>query len=354
MDFLNSTKLLHHPEHYKEWFETGQTHGPISVKLDLTNICNHSCPGCSDQSVIENNNEILNIELIDEVLTDLRIKLGVKSIQLTGGGEPTSYSDFEKVVKIAKNLDLQIGLITNGSLLHKINLEEVVPALQWIRISLDSYDQASYERTHGKQAQFSRTIQNLKDLLRIRSSLTSKTIIGASFITGLNPLSDKGILEFIALSKSLGVNYAQVKPNMFAPKSDLHNPLMLQLLIDNLKSAEQFSNENFKVVIDYDKYRKVFGEASHQNYNTCHFQAISGLTIGATGDVHMCCNLQTPEGFVGNVKKSSVDEIWHGKIRKSKQRSLCVHKCPSLCVGDRVNESLEAIKSSTPSCSNFI
>ena len=51
MGFLIANKVLHHPKKYSDWYQKGDTSGPITVKIDLTNVCNHSCPGCIDHDL---------------------------------------------------------------------------------------------------------------------------------------------------------------------------------------------------------------------------------------------------------------------------------------------------------------
>jgi molybdenum cofactor biosynthesis enzyme MoaA len=59
---------------------------------------------------------------------------GLLSVILIGGGEPTLHGDFGEIVRYIKSKKLQLGIVTNGSRLEKI--EAVVETLQekdWIR-----------------------------------------------------------------------------------------------------------------------------------------------------------------------------------------------------------------------------
>ena len=71
MSFLKSNKVLNHPEKYSRWYKTGDTLGPVTVKIDLTNVCNHDCPGCIDYELIENDNNSLNFDLFNNLLDAL-------------------------------------------------------------------------------------------------------------------------------------------------------------------------------------------------------------------------------------------------------------------------------------------
>jgi len=62
MSFLKGDKVLNHPAKYAEWYEHGDTSGPVNIKIDLTNVCNHDCPGCIDYELIHNDNNSLSFD----------------------------------------------------------------------------------------------------------------------------------------------------------------------------------------------------------------------------------------------------------------------------------------------------
>ena len=149
MNFLKTNKVLNHPEKYAEWYSEGDTTGPITVKIDLTNVCNHDCPGCIDYELIHNDNNSLNINLFEELLDSLK-KCGVKGINYTGGGEPTVHKQFDKIIELTHKKGFSIGLICNGSMFHKWNMRVLLPMFTWIRISLDSYSTETHKKTSIK------------------------------------------------------------------------------------------------------------------------------------------------------------------------------------------------------------
>ena len=120
---------------------------PISINLDLTSACNFSCPFCVDSKLI-NAGKSLTLEHVKETIDTLHAH-GLLSVILIGGGEPTLHKDFGKVLRYLKNKRLQIGIVTNGSRLEKI--EEVVGELRgkdWIRISIDAAGEGTFKDLH--------------------------------------------------------------------------------------------------------------------------------------------------------------------------------------------------------------
>jgi MoaA/NifB/PqqE/SkfB family radical SAM enzyme len=78
------------------------------------------------------------------------------------GGEPTSRHDFMDLVCYLYKLKLPITLITNCSLLHGINLDELKKYVQFVICSIDSVFEESYCKVRGVSPKvFSRVVDNL-------------------------------------------------------------------------------------------------------------------------------------------------------------------------------------------------
>jgi MoaA/NifB/PqqE/SkfB family radical SAM enzyme len=120
---------------------------PTSINLDLTSACNFSCPFCVD-SKLTNAGKSLTLGEVKQTIDTLHSH-GLLSVILIGGGEPTLHHDFGEIVCYIKSKKLQIGIVTNGSRLEKI--EAVVDALKekdWIRISIDAAGEEVFQNLH--------------------------------------------------------------------------------------------------------------------------------------------------------------------------------------------------------------
>jgi len=334
--------------------DSGDTSAPVTVKIDLTNVCNHNCPGCIDAELIANDNNELSLPAVKSLLLDLK-KIGVKGINYTGGGEPTAHKSFADVIRSTHELGFDIGLICNGSLFHspKIPMEELLEMFTWIRISLDSYDHDTHIRTHGSKATFDQTIRNIADLVKIKQAQDLDVTIGIGYITNQYEDMDRQCWRFVELCKDLGVDYAQLRPSFgFLFDYDTISPSEWRQIFSNLRKYE---DDNFKLVIDEDKFEKILSKDTGRCYNVCHAQSFKSTSITATGDVYICCSLSGKSpGFIGNIKKESFDRIWNGDMRKETLKKLDVNKCPRLCVGDNLNEFLETVKINEPKHRNFL
>jgi len=343
MSFLKVNKVLNHPDKFNQWYKNGDTAGPVTVKIDLTNVCNHDCPGCIDYELIHNDNNSLNYSLFNNML-DAMTACGIKGINYTGGGEPTTHKQFDKIIRLTHQKGFKVGLICNGSRFHRWPMEELLPMFEWIRVSLDAYDKDTHKRTHGKTANFDLTVQNLKMLANIKRLHHLDVTLGAGYITNQHADMDKNLHKFIEICHNAGVDYAQLRPSFgFLYDYKTVNSSELNSIFQKAKSYE---TKTFKVIIDEGKYKKILsGSGTCRTYTTCHAQSFKATTVTATGDVYICCSLTgKQEGWIGNVKKNNFFDIWYGEQRKKTLKMLDVSKCPHLCVGDNLNEFLDKIK----------
>lgn len=153
--------------------------GPISINLDLTSACNFACPHCVDSNII-NTGESLKLEEIKRSLDTLKAR-GLLSVILLGGGEPTLHKDFGEIVNYIKSMGLQLGIVTNGSKLGRI--ERIAHTLEkhdWVRLSLDAASQETFTKLHRPKKDLT-----LHEILRRSRELKLQNpdiLLGYSFI----------------------------------------------------------------------------------------------------------------------------------------------------------------------------
>ena len=122
----------------------------INVYFVLTNRCNLKCAHCC---VCANEDEkdidILSTE--DILLTiDKLIELNPFSITITGG-EPLIRKDIFEILRyLSDNYKGKIFLMTNGLLLNKQNVLDVIPYVDHIDISIDGVDEETCSAVRGK------------------------------------------------------------------------------------------------------------------------------------------------------------------------------------------------------------
>jgi len=169
---------------------------PISINLDLTSACNFSCPFCVDSKLI-NAGKSLTFEDVKNTIGTLHSH-GLLSVILIGGGEPTLHKDFREMVHYIKSKGLQIGIVTNGSRLEKI--EAVVEELKekdWIRISIDAGGEDVFKQLH-----LPKTGVRLGRILKKAKEVKEK-----------NPLVSLGY-SFVVVWEGVEINGKRLSPNI--------------------------------------------------------------------------------------------------------------------------------------------
>jgi MoaA/NifB/PqqE/SkfB family radical SAM enzyme len=152
---------------------------PTSINLDLTSACNFSCPFCVD-SKLTNAGKSLTVAEVKETVDTLHSH-GLLSVILIGGGEPTLHHDFGEIVRYIKRKKLQIGIVTNGSRLEKI--EAIADALKekdWVRISIDAAGEEVFQNLHLPKTRV--TLNGILEKARKVKRRTGAVSLGYSFV----------------------------------------------------------------------------------------------------------------------------------------------------------------------------
>jgi MoaA/NifB/PqqE/SkfB family radical SAM enzyme len=169
---------------------------PISINLDLTSACNFSCHFCVDSRLV-NAGKTLTLEEVKKTI-DTLYSHGLLSVILIGGGEPTLHRDFGQIVRYIKGKRLQVGIVTNGSQLERI--EAVVQELKekdWVRISVDAAGEEVFQALHVP-----RTRVTLGGILEKAKKVKKK-----------NPLVSLGY-SFVIVWEGVEINGKRLRPNL--------------------------------------------------------------------------------------------------------------------------------------------
>ncbi len=110
---------------------------PLSLQVAPSSNCNLGCSFCSNRN--RSNGEELDKKVLKVFLKRMWVK-GAKTVEWTGGGEPTLFSHLNEIMEDCFNIGYQQGLITNGTRLKHIKTENL-DRLTWIRISMNVLDE---------------------------------------------------------------------------------------------------------------------------------------------------------------------------------------------------------------------
>jgi MoaA/NifB/PqqE/SkfB family radical SAM enzyme len=354
---FGSPKILCHPErldaYLRGWFTEGEPVAglvPVTMELDLTNICSHACRWCVGCRTPESKGEALfAVDGDGEQIATARAadyiaqmaRAGVRGLIMTGGGEPTVHADLVPLVVGATNQGMDVGLITHGGLLHKHSLEMLVEHCTWIRISIDAANEREFEAVHGRgQGEWDRVWCNVERLVSAKRALEARgtiagATIGLAFLTG--PHNADSIVPFAQCASNYGVDYAQLRP--------FHRFTGFDATPQLRQAQALFDSGTFKVVGSVHKYSIVdeAGAVRARDYSYCHIAHFASV-ICANEKMYACCHYRNQEQYcIGDLRTHSFREILSGHRRRDVLERIKVGACLPACRGDHVNRQVQKI-----------
>lgn len=265
---------------------------PISINLDLTTACNFQCPHCIDGEII-NTGKILDLNYVKTLIRDWARK-GLRSVILIGGGEPVLYPHFEEVVKFLKGLSLQVGIVSNGTNIKKIeNICHLLDKGDWVRLSLDAGTNNTFQKIHRPRMNIS--LEGVMAQVKKMRQKNSNFQMGYSFliigerkkVNGVALANNiKEIVPATKLAKENGFNYVSLKP-FISPEGERSTTISkgnLDEIRREIKKAKVSETKNFKVIESINLlcfYDPDLKKAMQKQPRMCHAQFFRSVVIPA-------------------------------------------------------------------------
>jgi cyclic pyranopterin phosphate synthase len=136
------------------------------LRISVTDRCNFRCVYCMPREVFDSSYRFLPHEAIlsfEEIarLARVFVGLGVNKLRLTGG-EPLVRRNLDRLVAMLAELDAQVTLTTNGSLLAKQAAALKKAGLDRVTVSLDSLDDATFRRMNDADFPVAKVIDGIE------------------------------------------------------------------------------------------------------------------------------------------------------------------------------------------------
>lgn len=325
-------KFVHHWDKIEQLKE-GKQINPISLKIILTNTCTRKCHFCFEKEKNKMFQETLNTDVALKLIEDAK-EIGIKSIEFTGGGEPTDHPEFKKIFMRAKDLGFDLGLVTNGSNLSKMDIS-ILDNITWLRISINALSDNVYLKTCGVPFNYKNILPDIGKL---------NTTVGASFvITSRNYLE---IVDFAKYMKEIGFKNVRFTPARedFNIANDTKE--IWDKCIPLLNEAKKLEDDSFRVYAMSDRISSL--DTTKKYFENCYFQQMV-VNVWSNGELIPCCEVRGYEGAkYGNLYESSLSEIWKNK------QLFGVEKCQIACLYEDKNRFIEYLVEKKPKHINFI
>jgi len=135
------------------------------LRISVTDRCNFRCVYCMPREVFDSSYRFLRHEDIlsfEEIarLARVFVGLGVNKIRLTGG-EPLVRRNLDRLVAMLAELDAEVTLTTNGSLLARQAAALKGAGLDRVTVSLDSLDDATFRRMNDADFPVAKVIEGI-------------------------------------------------------------------------------------------------------------------------------------------------------------------------------------------------
>jgi cyclic pyranopterin phosphate synthase len=136
------------------------------LRISVTDRCNFRCTYCMPREVFDAKYRFLPHEAIlsfEEIarLARVFVGLGVNKLRLTGG-EPLVRRNLDRLVAMLAELDAEVTLTTNGSLLAKQAAALKQAGLDRVTVSLDSLDDTTFRKMNDADFPVAKVIDGIE------------------------------------------------------------------------------------------------------------------------------------------------------------------------------------------------
>lgn len=343
---LDGHKLIWHRERLEAYLN-GERIAPITIDCALTRKCTYRCIYCYGQ-LQANDEKKMTREVIFKFL-DEAAEIGVKAISFVSDGESTCSPHLYEAILKGKENGLNMALGTNGYLLKEERLEEILPALTYLRFNISAAEPPRYAKIMGcKEKCFHKVYHIIKESVRIKKEKKLDVTLGLQMV--LLPEFADQVLPLAAMGKELGVDYFIIKHCSDDEMGSLGiDYTKYYELVDILKEAEAYTNENYLVKAKWSKILSGGKRRYIQCFGPTFIMQFSGS--GLVAPCGMLFNRRYKKKYhIGNIAESSFKEIWKSERYWEVLNLLSSDKfnaqtmCGSLCLQHKVNEFLWDLK----------
>lgn len=329
---------------------------PVMVDIDPSNLCNFNCIFCNalDYRSI-GKNMISKDQLIR--IADFSMMWGVKSACVAGGGEPLTNPHFNDLLHRLFSNKIEIGVITNGSLLNKESTEMIVKTCRWCGISVDAATYETFNNLKGLKIKtdfmFSSVLSNIEKLV----SECSKTKCEVSYKYLLHPINQYEILDAFKLAQKIGVRDFHLRPVGWENHKAVEGKPQLQFDIDEINKqideCQSIETEKCRFFGVRHKFNPDF--TRKVSFSRCWAIPLL-VTFGADGNYHTCFDMRGNKDLIlcsHDPNPAEILKIWNTEKHKNLLKSIDVSKCPR-CTFVTYNEVVEKCFIDDQLCRNFI
>ncbi len=238
-------------------------------------------------------------------------------------------------------------------------VEQSLPLVSWIKVSLNAGSAENYAAIHQtKASDFDLVLNNLRRAVAHKKAEQLSCTLGAQIL--LLPENREEVTTLAAICRDIGLDYLVVKPysQHLSSETRRYESLRYDNLLGMAEELEKFNNDSFNVIFR-EQSMKNYSTSETERYKTCHATPYFWAYIMADGEVYGCSAYLTDKRFAyGNIHQQSFQEIWEGEKRQQNWQyithELDIGQCRKNCRMEAVNQYLDKLTAQQPAHINFI
>lgn len=313
---------------------------PLSVRIKPTNRCCHGCSFCvynkdisGMHGTFNRSDELTTEKLLDTISCLLR--MGVKSVTFSGGGEPLMHPGILDAVKMAHNSKLRYSVITNGQLLCGEIASHLVCA-DWVRISANYYGEEEFIQSgrSSKAEDFRKIVDNVRSFAEYKEDsceLSMNYVVTRANVGTL--------LSAAAFWKEVGIETIRFSPVWVKDFEAYHHQIRYAAEMDIQRAINELACDTFEVQNGYSTQ----STDQERKYPRCYYQEIVPV-VGADANVYRCHNTAyTTHGLLGSIQGFDFEAMWKSRQLAERVYEYNPVSCSHQCAADRKNEFIEEL-----------
>jgi radical SAM protein with 4Fe4S-binding SPASM domain len=268
---------------------------PVCIDMELTNNCNLHCLFCPTGTGTSTRNKgFMAEEVFQKLLENLKGRR--VGLRFSRWGEPTLHPKIKDFFKMAKMEGHLLHLNTNGQLLNEVFITDLIAAgMDSIKFSFQGVDERTYQEMR-QDSSYNKLLENIKTVYTIRGTKALPYIHVSTTTTYETDDEIKGFMKRINPHCDLVTTGKTKLEHIEIEKTKLNDPQ--KKLLSELKEKESMIEERLKMCPE------VFGKVS----------------VDWDGQITACCSDYNRDMIIGDIKKDSLYNIFHGvKIKEYRE-----------------------------------
>jgi len=303
MVLLNPFNKIYQSEDFKSVLTHKLVSFPYIVDIELTNYCNFNCLFCGQQTM-KRHKGFISRETFKKIVDECAEHN--TPVRLIRWGEPLLHPEIIDFCQYIKDKGLPLHITTNGSLLTEDKMKAFIDMeLDSIIFSFQGVNKEGYEQMRGEH--YDQLVENIHKFMEMKGDKKPYVHITSTMTTEspmeIRRFKDKWEVDEVTVGKT---NLERLNPSQIRK-------------LDNIGKIEEL----------------IKGQSIEKKHRPCT-EVFQKLSVDWDGKVSACCADWDNFMTVGDINKTTLEDIWHNSedekiyrklLKKMKHNSLTMCSC---------------------------